>query len=91
MNRVTIDFGIDLGTTNSEICVLKGIKPESIRNNLNSAITPSAVYLNKHGVITVGARAKERLEKEESTNDVQIEFKRRMGTDFCYKFLMVVL
>ena len=87
MNKVTIDFGIDLGTTNSEICVLKGIKPESIRNNLNSAITPSAVYLNKHGVITVGARAKERLEKEESTNDVQIEFKRRMGTDFCYKFL----
>ena len=86
MNRVTIDYGIDLGTTNSEICVLKGIKPESIRNNLNSAITPSAVYLSKHGEITVGARAKERLEEEKSTNDVQIEFKRRMGTDYCYKF-----
>lgn len=87
MSRVTIDFGIDLGTTNSEICVLKGIKPESIRNNLNSAITPSAVYLSKHGGITVGAQAKERLEDEKSTNDVQIEFKRRMGTDFSYKFL----
>ena len=87
MNRVTIDYGIDLGTTNSEICVLNGIKPDSIRNNdFNSPITPSAVYINKRGEVTVGARAKERLEDEKSTSDVQIEFKRRMGTDYRYEF-----
>lgn len=86
MSRITIDYGIDLGTTNSEVCVLNGIKPDSIRNNLNSAITSSAVYMNKRGEVIVGAKAKERLEKEKTTNDVYIEFKRRMGTDYKYHF-----
>lgn len=86
MSRVTIDFGIDLGTTNSEICMLKGLTQEPIKNNLNSEITPSAVYINKRGEITVGAKAKERLEDVNSSDDVFGEFKRRMGTDFSYKF-----
>jgi molecular chaperone DnaK len=41
--RSTIDFGIDLGTTNSSIAVLKGIEPVIIKNNENDDITPSAV------------------------------------------------
>jgi len=86
MNRVTIDYGIDLGTTNSEICVLSGIKPDPIRNNLNSAITPSAVHINKRGEIIVGARAKEALEDYDLSSDAHIEFKRRIGTDYTYKF-----
>lgn len=86
MARSTIDFGIDLGTTNSAIAVLKGVRPEVIKNNLDADITPSAVYLNKAGNVTVGARAKNKLEEERSAEDAYIEFKRRMGTDADYLF-----
>jgi len=33
MARMTIDFGIDLGTTNSSIAVLKGTEVEVFKNN----------------------------------------------------------
>ena len=49
MARSTIDFGIDLGTTNSAISVLKGVKPEVVKNNLDMDITSSAVYIGKQG------------------------------------------
>ena len=85
MIRTTIDFGIDLGTTNSAIAVLKGVSTEIIKNNDKDAdITPSAVYVDKKGNIRVGDRAKNRLVDED--DDVYVEFKRRMGTDFIYKF-----
>jgi len=85
MNRTTIDFGIDLGTTNSAIAVLRGTVPDVIKNNLDNDITPSAVFIDKRG-IQVGLRAKGKLEFENSAEDVYIEFKRRMGTDFKYEF-----
>ena len=43
MSRTTIDFGIDLGTTNSAIAELKGVSTEIIKNNSDGDITPSAV------------------------------------------------
>lgn len=83
MNRTTIDFGIDLGTTNSAIAVFTGSRGEPtkiIKNTRDDAdITPSAVYINKRGELHVGRRAKNRLVDED--RDVQIEFKRQMGTD----------
>jgi len=85
MSRSTIDFGIDLGTTNSAIAVLRGTVPDIIKNNLDNDITPSAVFIDKRG-IQVGLRAKGKLEFESSAEDVYIEFKRRMGTDFKYEF-----
>lgn len=33
MERTTIDFGIDLGTTNSAIAVLDGVTPQIVKNN----------------------------------------------------------
>jgi molecular chaperone DnaK len=85
MNRTTIDFGIDLGTTNSAIAVLKGVSTEIIKNNDKDAdITPSAVYIDKKGNVRIGDRAKSRIVDEE--DDVYLEFKRRMGTDHVYKF-----
>ena len=44
MERQTVDFGIDLGTTNSEIAVLEGTTPRIIRTNENAEYTPSAVW-----------------------------------------------
>jgi molecular chaperone DnaK len=85
MSRTTIDFGIDLGTTNSAIAVLKGVTPEIVKNNAADAdITPSVVSIDKRGIIQVGQRAKNRL--IDTPNDAYGEFKRRMGTDFIYTF-----
>lgn len=79
MKRNTIDFGIDLGTTNSEIAVIDGTRTEIIKNNLNMEFTPSAVFIDKSNRIHVGQKAKDRYFFEEE--DGAIEFKRNMGTD----------
>ena len=84
MNRTTIDFGIDLGTTNSAISVLKGVTPEIIKNNADADITPSAVSIDKKGAVQVGQRAKNRI--LDAPDDAYVEFKRRMGSDFVYAF-----
>ena len=82
--RTTIDFGIDLGTTNSAIAVLKGVATDIIKNNADADITPSAVSIDKKGTVHVGQRAKNR--NTEAPEDVYLEFKRRMGTDHVYHF-----
>lgn len=84
MTRTTIDFGIDLGTTNSAIAVLNGVDPIILKNNLDQDITPSAVSFDKRGSLYVGDRAKKRI--IDKPNDAFVEFKRRMGTEFVYDF-----
>ena len=92
MNRTTIDFGIDLGTTNSAVAVFTGNhgEPTKIIKNTTDGndadITPSAVYINKKGDVRVGLRAKNRIIDEDTGGDVHIEFKRQMGTDHIYQF-----
>ena len=60
MSRLTIDYGIDLGTTNSSIAVFEKNGPRIIRNNENEQFTPSAVWIEKNGALRVGRAAKER-------------------------------
>ena len=84
MSRTTIDFGIDLGTTNSAVAVLKGVGTEIIKNNADTDITPSAVSIDKKGAVLVGQRARNKIEGD--SGDAYIEFKRRMGTDHVYHF-----
>ncbi|MBV9489341.1 MAG: Hsp70 family protein [Verrucomicrobia bacterium] len=84
MKRTTIDFGIDLGTTNSAIAVLKGVTTEIIKNNADADITPSAVSIDKKGATHVGQRARNRV--IDAPEDAYVEFKRRMGTDHTYHF-----
>jgi len=79
MTRTTIDFGIDLGTTNSAIAVLVDGRPLPIRNNEQQELTPSAVMVDKNGAISVGQRAYRQAEHRPSA--VAREFKRAMGTD----------
>lgn len=86
MSRTTIDFGIDLGTTNSAIAVLKGTITEIIKNNEDRDITSSAVHISKRGQLRVGRKARDRLTDDNSVNDAYTEFKRRMGTDHVYEF-----
>lgn len=82
--RLTIDFGIDLGTTNSSIAVLKGTDTVVIKNNENDEITPSAVWVSRQGQIFVGKRAKQQP-------DAAVEFKLSMGTDRVWRFGQKVL
>jgi molecular chaperone DnaK len=86
VSRTTIDYGIDLGTTNSAIAVLAGTGTEIIKNNVDSDITPSAVYINRAGNLWVGQSARSKVGDERAEDDVFLEFKRRMGTGFEYVF-----
>jgi len=85
MSRTTIDFGIDLGTTNSAIAVLKEVAAEIIKNNDQHDITPSAVSIDKKGATRVGFRAKNVI-CDSNKEDAHVEFKRQMGSNHEYRF-----
>jgi molecular chaperone DnaK len=72
--------GIDLGTTNSVVCVLEGGEPTVITNAEGSRTTPSVVAFAKNGEVLVGEVAK----RQAVTNvDRTIRsVKRHMGTDW---------
>src|SRR6516164_9696513 len=78
MQRTHIDFGIDLGTTNSTIAVIDGIDAKVIPNSAGSGITPSAVWIDKRGNTRVGQAAKTQALGEDEDN-AYLEFKLRMG------------
>jgi molecular chaperone DnaK len=75
--RETIDFGIDLGTTNSAIAVAESGGSRIIKNNESWDYTPSAVWIPRAGMIHVGRKARERVESD--PDDAHAEFKLRMG------------
>lgn len=78
MRRTTIDFGIDLGTTNSSIAVADGQDAKIIPNKLGAGITPSAVWIDKRRNLHVGEEAKRRALDDDPYN-AAVEFKLRMG------------
>jgi molecular chaperone DnaK len=75
--RETIDFGIDLGTTNSAVAVAENGRSRIIKNNEGWDCTPSAVWMPREGVTYVGRRAREHAETD--PDDAYAEFKLRMG------------
>ncbi len=85
MARTTIDFGIDLGTTNSSIAVLKGTGTEVFKNNDGQEYTPSAVWIDGKGRLYTGQQAKNRLGIPDMEN-TKTEFKRQMGTSELFDF-----
>jgi len=84
MVRATIDFGIDLGTTNSKIAVLNGTDTKVFKNNEGQDYTPSAVWIDGKGKLYVGRLAKEQLEYD--NGNAYCEFKLQMGTSEIYRF-----
>lgn len=84
MSRATIDFGIDLGTTNSAIAILKGDIIQVFKNNDNSEYTPSAVWIDTQKRLFVGRAAKERVESD--PENAHCEFKLQMGKSVNYRF-----
>jgi molecular chaperone DnaK len=73
----TIDYGIDLGTTNSVVAVLRGVDTEIIKNNDDRDTTPSAVWIDRRDRTYVGRVARERAELD--PGNTCLEFKLRMG------------
>ncbi len=72
--------GIDLGTTNSVVCVLEGGEPTVITNAEGARTTPSVVAFAKNGEVLVGEVAK----RQAVTNVERTirSVKRHMGTDW---------
>lgn len=71
-------IGIDLGTTNSLVCVFRDGYTVLIPNSFGKTLTPSVVSVGEDGSIYVGAVAKERLVTHPEATAAS--FKRYMGT-----------
>jgi molecular chaperone DnaK len=77
--RTTIDYGIDLGTTNSAIARREGETTRLLPGKDGSVLLPSAVHHGKEGQVLIGASARERYDADPA--NTALEFKRLMGTD----------
>jgi len=93
MARVKIDYGIDLGTTNSSICRMEKGEPMVIKTDIQKDTLPSCVSVNRRGSLRVGDGAYNTMksDKRQATknwkaeaSNTYIEFKRTMGTDTKY-------
>jgi len=84
MKSLTIDYGIDLGTTNSTIAKINSIDTEVFKNNEGFEFTPSAVWMDSRERLHVGRRAKDQLEND--PENAFSEFKLQMGTETLYTF-----
>ena len=93
MTRNKIDYGIDLGTTNSSICRMEKGNPIVFKTDSLKDTMSSCVSFNKKGGNIVGNSAylKMKSDKRRATkswkaeaSNTFIEFKRTMGTDKTY-------
>jgi molecular chaperone DnaK len=93
MSRTKIDYGIDLGTTNSAIARMENGEPTIKKTDTLKDTMPSCIGFNKKGTLLGGDAARKSLQqdkircmknwKKENSNFF-IEFKRTMGTDKTY-------
>nr|EJI93953.1 chaperone protein DnaK [Rhodococcus sp. JVH1] len=72
--------GIDLGTTNSVVCVLEGGDPVVVANSEGSRTTPSVVAFAKNGEVLVGQPAKNQAVT--NVDRTVRSVKREIGTDW---------
>lgn len=92
--RNKIDYGIDLGTTNSAIARMESGVPVIKKSDTLKDTTPSCVHFNKRKDILVGDKALN-LMRNDNTRALKsfevgktntfIEFKRTMGTTHTYE------
>ena len=93
MARIKIDYGIDLGTTNSAICRMEKGEPVIIKTDVLKDTMPSCISVNKKGSIKAGDGAYNTMKQDkrratkswhQEASNTYIEFKRTMGTDTTY-------
>ena len=73
-------IGIDLGTTNSCVCVVEGGHPVIIPNDRGERATPSVVAFTDKGDVLVGSAA--RRQQAVNPRGTVSSIKRQMGTDW---------
>lgn len=93
MKHITIDYGIDLGTTNSAICRMEQGEPVIMHSDTGAETMPSCIMFKKGGVIRTGETAYNDLgrdklralkKKTPSAASAFLEFKRYMGSEMTY-------
>lgn len=93
MARNKIDYGIDLGTTNSAICRMEKGKPTIKKTDTLKDTMPSCVSINKKGAVKVGDTAYNNMKQDvrrqtktwvKGESNSYIEFKRTMATSTRY-------
>lgn len=91
--RIKIDYGIDLGTTNSAIARIENGDPTIKKTDTLKDTMPSCIGFNKKKSIMAGDSAWNALKSDKlralktwdkSDSNTYIEFKRTMGTDKVY-------
>ena len=93
MARNKIDYGIDLGTTNSAICRMEKGVPVAIKTDVLKDTMPSCISVNKKGSIKVGDGAYNDMKQDKrratktwrvGASNTYVEFKRTMATNTNY-------
>ena len=93
MARIKIDYGIDLGTTNSAICRMEKGEPVIIKTDVLKDTMPSCVSFTKRKGVKAGDSAfndlksdKRRASKmgKKGVSNAYVEFKRTMATNTRY-------
>jgi len=94
MTRIKIDYGIDLGTTNSAISRMENGEPIIKKTDTLKDTMPSCVCFNKKKAVQVGDSAHNVMKRDKLrtmkksgnafSSNAFIEFKRTMGTDKKY-------
>lgn len=94
MAQLKINYGIDLGTTNSAIARMEAGVPTIKKIEVTDDTMPSCVFFQKSKSLQIGKKAynsmksdKRRAMKkmDEGVSNTFVEFKRTMGTDTRYK------
>ncbi len=93
MIRLKIDYGIDLGTTNSTICRMENGEPSIFRTDTLREVMPSCVSFTRKKSVKVGDSAYNDMKQDKrhvthgwrpQSSNTYVEFKRTMGTDTVY-------
>ena len=93
MIRLKIDYGIDLGTTNSSICRMDNGEPYIFRTDTLREVMPSCVSFTRKKSVKVGDSAYNDMKQDKrhvthgwrpQSSNTYVEFKRTMGTDTVY-------
>ncbi len=93
MARLKIDYGIDLGTTNSAICRMEQGEPVIKKTDTLKDTMPSCISVTRRGAIKAGDSAYNDMKSDKrratkswrsEASNTYVEFKRTMGTDKVY-------
>ncbi len=93
MAQLKVNYGIDLGTTNSAIARMEAGKPTVKKIEVTDDTMPSCVYFQKNKSCHVGKKAYSSMKSDKrramkkmdsEVSNTYLEFKRTMGTDKRY-------